>query len=370
MNATAIPRRVDAESMSGNMLRRTGTWLETRLGLSALRYAVPIHANTIWYTLGGITFVGLLVLVATGVWLGQYYNPDPTTARESVLYVQDIVPLGDIARGIHVWSAYIVVITAVIHLLRVFVTASYKIPREANWLVGVGLLGILLFGEVFTGTVLRWDQEAYEAMAHNMQAANLIAGLGAFFSHAFTTSVPMLSRLYITHVSILPLLLALLLIGHFFLVKVHGISPKPAQADAGRALGGRLPKELLTGSYTTHLRLMIGYGLAVLGLAGVLALVFPQPIGPAANPALEVTKPAFVFYWLYPFEDWFGVNGILYAAIAFFALLMLVPFIDRTPLRAMRARNVVTGAAALTLLAVIALTMRTALEPTARHLGM
>lgn len=89
---------------------------------------------------------------------------------------------------------------------------------------------------------------------------------------------------------------------------------------------------------------------SVLGVAGVLALVLPQPIGPAANRALEVTKPAFFFYWLYPFEDRFGVNGILHAAIAFFALLVLVPFIDRTPLRALRARKVVflsSGALAL-----------------------
>lgn len=83
-----------------------------------------------------------------------------------------------------------------------------------------------------------------------------------------------------------------------------------------------------------------------------------------------MTKPAFVFYWLYPFEDWFGVKGILYAAIGLFAILVLVPFIDRRPARALRARATVTAVAALVLLAVIALTVRTALEPTVRHLGM
>ena len=67
--------------------RRVWDWIDERLGLGALRYNVPVHANTFWYTLGGITFVGILVLVATGIWLAQYYNPDPAAARESVLSV-------------------------------------------------------------------------------------------------------------------------------------------------------------------------------------------------------------------------------------------------------------------------------------------
>ncbi len=369
MDTTIGPRAVTG-APPADALDAVGAWIDSRLGLTALRYRVPAHANTVWYTLGGITFIGLVVLVATGVWLGQYYDPDPANARESVLYIQAIAPLGDIVRGIHVWTAYLVVITALIHLVRVFVTASYKIPREVNWLVGASLFGVIVFGEIFTGTVLRWDQEAYEAMTHNMEAANLIAGIGAFFAHSFTTSVSMLSRLYVAHVSILPLLLALLLIVHFFLVKVHGISPTVAQADAGRAPGGRLPKELLTGTYTRHLRLMVGYGVAVLGLAGVLALLAPQAIGTAADPAQEITKPSFVFYWLYPFEDWFGVKGILYAAIAFFGLLIVIPVVDRGRRRALRARPAVALIGILALLAIVALSVRTVLEPTVRHLSM
>lgn len=342
--------------------------LDERLGLAALRYQVPAHANTFWYTLGGITFFGIIVLVITGVWLAQYYNPDPTGARESVVYIQNLAPLGDVVRGIHVWTAYLVVITATLHLIRVFVTASYKIPREVNWLVGLALLGLLLFGGVFTGTILRWDQEAYEAMVHNMEIASLLGAIGGFFSHGFTTSVDMLARLYVAHVSIVPLLLALLLIAHFFLVKVHGISPTPAQADAGEAPGGRLPKERQTARYTTHLRLMVGYGLALLGLAGFLGVLWPQPIGPAPDPTIEVTKPPFLFFWLYAFEDWFGVRGILYAAAAFFGLLAVLPFVDRTPFRSLRRRPVVAVLGAMLLIAILALSILTALTPTVQHL--
>lgn len=345
------------------------SWLEDRLGLSALRYAVPEHANTVWYTLGGITVVGIVVLVLTGIWLAQYYNPDPASARESVLYIQNSVRFGDVIRGIHVWTAYLVVITAALHLVRIAVTASYKIPREVNWLVGLGLLGLLLFGAFFTGTVLRWDQEAYEAMAHNMEIASLFGAVGGFFSDTFTASVGMLPRIYIAHVSTIPVLILLLLIVHVFLIKHHGISPTPAQADAGEAPGGRLPPERETGHYPTHLRLMVGYGLALLGLAGTLGVLWPAQVGPAPDPTMEITKPPFLFYWLYAFEDWFGVQAILYAAIAFFGVLALLPFLDRTPLRSLRRRPLVAALGVVLIVLIVAFSIKVALAPVQPHLG-
>ena len=344
-------------------------WLDDRLGLSAIRYAVPEHANTLWYTLGGITFFGILVLVVTGVWLAQYYNPDPTGARESVIFIQNEVPLGDVIRGIHTWTAFLVVITASLHLIRVFVTASYKVPREVNWLVGLSLLALLLFGATFSGTILRWDQEAYEAMVHNMDAVTLLGGLGGFFSDDFTTSVSMLARLYVAHVSVIAMAILLLLIAHIFLIKHHGISPTPAQAEVGEAPGGRLRKEKQHGHYPTHLRLMVGYGLALLGLAGLLGVVFPPAIGPAPDPTLEITKPPFVFYWLYPFENWFGVNGIVYAGAIVFGLLAILPFADRTSRYSLRRRPLVAVLGLALLVMVLVLSIMTALAPTARHLS-
>ncbi|OJV91791.1 MAG: hypothetical protein BGO39_17960 [Chloroflexi bacterium 54-19] len=343
--------------------------MDERVGFSVLRYAVPAHANTFWYTLGGITFMGIVVLAITGVWLAQYYNPDPSTARESVIYIQNNAPLGDVIRGIHVWTAYLVVITAVLHLIRIVVTAAYKRPRELNWVVGIALLGMLLFVGIFSGTILRWDQESYEAMSHNMELTNLLGALGGYFADAFTTSVSMLPRLYVLHVSIMPLLLALLLIVHFFMIKHHGISPTATQADNGEAPAGKLPPFKMTARYTTHLRLMVGYGIALLGLAGMLGTIFPQAIGPTPDPSMEITKPPFLFFWIYPFENWFGIPGILYSAVALFGFLTIMPFIDRTPLRRLRSRRVIMVIGLILLVAVLVLSIMTALAPTARHLS-
>ncbi len=259
------------------------------------------------------------------------------------------------------------VITAFLHLVRVFATGAYKAPRELNWVVGVVLLMVTL-GFVFTGTILRWDQEAYEALQHNLEVTELLGSLGVWFSAGFTRSVPILTRLYIAHVSILPVALVLLLIVHFFLVKHHGISPRPSEADAGLAPGGRLPKEAQTGHYTAHLRKMFGYGLVLLALAGVLATVLPPAVGPVPDPDVEVTKPPFMFYWLYAFENWLGIKGILYAAVVFFSVLALVPALDRSPWRSLGRRRVMLVVGLVVLALLIALSLYVGFTPTAAHL--
>jgi ubiquinol-cytochrome c reductase cytochrome b subunit len=251
---------------------------------------------------------------------------------------------------------------------RVFVSASYKRPRELNWVVGVVLLSLIMFGAIFSGTVLRWDQEAYEAMAHLMEVANLFGTFGILFSDAFTTSVSMLPRTYIVHVGLVPLTLVFFLIAHFFLVKYHHISPTPAQEDGGEAPGGKLPPKKETSRYTTHLRLMLGYGLVVLGIAGVLAVLWPQPIGSAPDPTMEITKPSPIYYWLYAFEDWFGVNALLYGTALFFAVLAVVPFVDRSRFRSPRKRPVMMAFGIVLLIAIVALTLFIYFSPGVSHI--
>jgi len=226
-------------AIQGGRWRKAWEAIDERLGLSALAYPVPAHANGIGYILGGITFFGFLILAATGIWLAQFYHPTPATARESIVYVMNLAPLGDIVRGIHFWVANIVMATVLVHMGRVFTTGSYKRPREANWLIGLGLLGVTL-GLIFTGTVLKWDQEGSEALAHYVQMGDLLGAFGFWFSADFTASLPILGRLYVAHIVILPALGALLLLAHFLLVKRHGISPLPGQADAW-VDGGSIP---------------------------------------------------------------------------------------------------------------------------------
>lgn len=117
------------------------------------------------------------------------------------------------------------------------------------------------------------------------------------------------------------------------------------------------------------MRVMFGYGLALAALAAAIGVIWPQPIGPAPDPTVELTKPPFVFYWLYAFEDWFGVAGILYAALVTLGLLALFPFIDRSPFRRLRRRPVIAVIGTGVLIAVIVLSIIVAVQPVAQHLG-
>lgn len=347
--------------------KRIWGWLDERAGLSAFAYPVPAHANRLPYTLGGISFVGFLVLALTGFWLAQFYDPMPERARDAVAFIQSGAALGAFVRGIHFWVANIVVVTVFLHLIRVFATASYKRPRELNWLVGVALLGITI-AFAFTGSVLKWDQEAWEALQHNLEIAELLGGFGVFFSASFASTVPMLARLYAAHVSLLPLVTVLLFVAHFFLIKRHGISPLPTAADRGEAPDGRVPAAQLTARYSGHLGRMLGYGGLLAVVAAVLGVVFPPPLGELPNPAVEITKPPFLFYWLYAFEGWFGVPAVLYASAVFFGALVVVPFADRSAWRSPRRRPVFAALGALALVALVVLSLIVFFTPVAEHL--
>jgi len=341
-----------ATAIQGGRWRRTWDAVDERIGLSGLAYPVPAHANGIGFILGGITFFGFLILAATGVWLAQFYHPTPATARESVVYIMNVAPFGDIVRGIHFWVANIVMATVLLHMGRIFATGSYKRPREANWLIGLGLLGVTL-GLIFTGTVLKWDQEGFEALGHNVEIGNFLGGFGFWFSQDFTTSLPIVGRLYIAHIIILPALGAMLLIAHFLLVKRHGISSLPAQAAAA-VDGGPVPAK--GGStFTAHFVRMAGFGLLMLAVATVLSIVLPAALGPRPIPGTETTKPPWMFLAFYPFEDWFGLPALLWVPAILFGALALVPFVDRSPYRSPRRRRIFIAIGGLVAVAAIAL---------------
>jgi ubiquinol-cytochrome c reductase cytochrome b subunit len=344
--------RADVPTVGQPAYQRSSFWnkLDERLGLSSLAYPVPEHANSLPYLLGGISLFGFIILIVTGVLLAQFYNPNPANAHDSVVYIITQAPFGDFIRGVHFWTANLVVITVLLHLIRIFATGSYKRPREANWLVGLGLLALTL-GFVFTGTVLKWDQEGVEALAHNREIGELLGLWGVWFTSEFTRSVPILTRLYLGHVTLLPAAFTLLIIAHIYLIKQLGISPQVTEDATSEPPA----KEQGASRFTVHLRRMTGYGLLLLALAGALALIWPAPLGQAGVPGVEVTKPPWLFLPFYPLEDLFGIQGLLLGSIVLFALLALVPFADRSPWLSPRRRRwiIVAGIALLVLLVVL-----------------
>src|SRR6478752_4575872 len=117
------------------------------------------HALRLRFTwcMGGITFLLFLILTVTGIILMFYYRPTGEYAYHDMKYLQFDVPFGMIMRNMHRWGAHSMVIAVWIHMMRVFLTGSYKPPREFNWVIGVNLLVFTLMLS-FTGYLLPWDQ--------------------------------------------------------------------------------------------------------------------------------------------------------------------------------------------------------------------
>src|SRR6266540_5674025 len=356
-----INRRTASETIEPprpGTLRRVLDAVDERLGIRAIEYPVPAHANKLAYSLGGLTAFALLILIGTGIVLAQFYNPDPAAANESVRHIVQDVALGRWVRGVHFWAAEAMYVLAILHLLRIYFTGSYKRPREANWLIGVAMFALTI-GALFTGTVLKWDQEGFEALGHNLEIAKLLGGVGIWFSADFSSSVSILVRLYVAHVSLIPILILGLLVLHALLVKRHKISPLPSNPEATGEPAG---------PFTHHLRRIGTLGLALLGVLSVLAVLFPPGVGPTPVEGIEVTRPPWIYWWMFTLENWIGLSGILWGAGVLFALLIAVPFVDRNPRRHWRDRPIAMTAGALVIGFLIVLTILEAVTTPAEHL--
>ena len=348
--------------------RRQELWrvLDERLGIDELRYHVPDHAQGLGYSLGGVTLLTFVILVITGIWLGQFYDPMPETARGSLYYILTSAPAGLFARNIHYWAANAMLLTALLHMLRVLWTGSYKRPREANWLVGVALLALTV-GLVFTGSILKWDQEAIEGLEHNVEVAAVLGGVGSWFSPEFTDSVPLLTRLYIAHVSILPVLLGALFVVHALLIKLHGLAPSAFSSRT--ATSRKTAGEPSHATFLGHLAAVGLYGLIGIGILVFLAVAVPAQLGPAPVAGIEVTKPWWMFLPIFAVENWVGLGGLLWASIAIFAAIAVVPFIDRGPYLHPSRRKLVLTIYGLFALFLVVIGLYAKFAPGAAHIG-
>src|SRR5215207_8541986 len=95
------------------------------------------------WCMGGLTFFLFLVETITGLLLMFYYRPTVEYAFVDIVDLREAAAFG-IMRELHRWGAHAMVIAVWLHMFRVFMTGSYKPPREFNWNVGVILLVLTL----------------------------------------------------------------------------------------------------------------------------------------------------------------------------------------------------------------------------------
>ncbi|MBI4216665.1 MAG: cytochrome b N-terminal domain-containing protein [Chloroflexi bacterium] len=220
------------------MLNRFYNFLDERYRVTPLLrdiadHQVPDHANptrdmrAFVYCLGGISFMVAILLFTTGVLLAVYYVPAPERAYDSIQYIMNGVAFGPLIRGIHHWGASLLIITMVLHMLRVFFHGAYKDPRQLNWVAGLLLL-MAVMGMGFTGYLLPWDQKAYWATNVGTFMAATVPFIGDFIMRVLRGGPELgaitLIRFYALHVLVLPAIIGLLLAFHFLMIRRQGIS--------------------------------------------------------------------------------------------------------------------------------------------------
>jgi quinol-cytochrome oxidoreductase complex cytochrome b subunit len=209
-----------------------------KINRDAVRY------NYTW-GMGGMTFYLFLVLTITGVLLMFYYHPSKGQAYRDIVYLMNDVPFGRLLRNMHRWAAHLMIIAVWLHMFRVFLTGSYKKPRQFNWCVGVVLLVLTLLLS-FTGYLLPDDQLGFWAVTvgTNMaRATPLLGHEGPFGPQLGMTAyndvrfallggsivdANALLRAYIWHCLAIPLIAATFMGVHFWRVRKDGGISGPA----------------------------------------------------------------------------------------------------------------------------------------------
>jgi ubiquinol-cytochrome c reductase cytochrome b subunit len=367
---------------------RVGDWFDERFDVRVpleafLKKPVPKHAIKWYFCLGGITFALFLIQGVTGILLSLYYKPTPEGAYESILFIMNNVRFGWLIRSIHSWAATLMVAFCVAHMLRVFITASYKNPRELNWVAGVVLLLLTLaFG--FTGYLLGLHSGQRDPR-HRPPDWGLAAWLATRWPRDHRPDPDSLLRNSHAGSSSLSL--------HFSGRSFHHYpSPGNLWSPVDLYLGGnKMDKETETGSpvesggprrykhpeyreedtipfFPNYVILEVIVSYLVLALLIVLASVLPVGLEEKADPfnTPQHIKPEWYFLWIYQFIKvppivmgpgvLAGLAGIFVPAVGIL-LLFLLPFLDRKPERHPRKRRLAMAITALIVVVFVALSI-------------
>lgn len=300
-------------------------WLDHRTGIRRLtREALfeNIPGGSRWrYVWGSTLTFTILIQIVTGIALWMAYSPSSQTAWESVYYIQEEMSGGWILRGIHHYTAQLMTVLLVLHLMQVVIDGAYKAPREVNFWFGLLLLFIVMALSL-TGYLLPWDQKGYWAtkVATNLvgvtpvigdQLQRLIVG-GANYGHHTLT------RFFALHAGVLPGLMMVLIVGHIFLFRRHGITPKEPRRRPDAAFW---PDQVLKDAVAC---------LAVLAAVMLLVVIshgaeLTAPANPAEN--YSAARPDWYFMFLFQLLKYFKGEQFLWGAIYIPSILATILFL-------------------------------------------
>lgn len=317
-------------------------------------YYAPRNFN-FWYYFGSFSLLVLVNQIVTGIWLAMEYTPTAGEAFHSVQHIMRDVRYGWLIRYMHTTGASAFFVVVYLHMYRALIYGSYKMPRELVWLIGMGIYITLLL-EAFTGYVLPWGQMSFwgaEVITSFATAIPVIGnGIVEWLRGDFNVSGVTLHRFFSLHVIAVPLVILGLVFLH--LVALHyvgsnnpdGIDIKKYKNKEGVPLDG-IPFH----PYYTVKDLM---GVTVfLIVFGSILFFAPDFYGlflehENFDPANSMQTPPDIspVWYMTPFyailravpNKFLGLTAMA-AAIA---LMFVLPWLDRSPVRSIRYKGLLS----------------------------
>ena len=266
------------------------------------------------FGLGGMALVLFGLLALTGVLMMFAYEPSPERAWQSIDSLQRDTLFGGLIRGVHFWSANLLIPITVLHLLRVFLTGAYLGRRRSNWHIGLGIAFFVLLSG-FTGYLLPWDQTAYWAITICTEMLGQVPFIGPAMQGAVLggseIGAATMINFYALHVAVTPLAMLALLSWHFWLIRAANgvVLPKIKPTDSREAIRAVpfSPDLLLRETVVT---------VVLIAVVLVLAFLFAAPLGEPANPGISPNPAKAPWYFL-------GIQELLIHFDALFAVVVI-----------------------------------------------
>jgi ubiquinol-cytochrome c reductase cytochrome b subunit len=309
------------------------------------------------FRLGWLSTYFFAFEIITGLFLMVFYTPSPDQAYADMQNLLGNVPMGQLMRDMHRLGAEAMVAVVMLHMLRTFVTGSYKKPRQFTWFTGVILLLTTLFLS-FSGYLLPWDQLAFWAVTIGTSMAEAAppevvgTNVNLLLRGSPDIGAGGLLRFYLLHVFALPLITAIFIGVHYYKVVLHGHSLPPRKEEVGKDTAKRVPVNQRTYFIPDVMSMELAWigGLTFIMMA-LCVWFFHAPLENHADPQvtpLHTTAPWY-FLWLQGLLKLGDkvLMGIIVPTIVF-GLLFVIPYLDMTPSRRYAHRRFMLSAAAVT----------------------
>ena len=334
--------------MSGPKLTNpVARWIDNRLPVFTFlhhemhEYPTPKNLNY-WWNFGSLAGITLVIMIVTGIILSMHYTAHVDHAFQSVERIMRDVNYGWLIRYIHANGASFFFIVVYIHIFRGLYYGSYKAPRELLWMLGVVIL-LLMMATAFMGYVLPWGQMSCwgATVITNLFSAIPLVGesIVTLLWGGFSVDNPTLNRFFSLHY-LLPFVIVGVVVLH--IVALH-------RFGSNNPLGIDVRGDQDTVSFHPYYTVKDMFGLSVfLTIMAAVVFFLPNSMGHPDNyiPANPMVTPAHIvpeWYFLPFYAILRAVPDKLLGVLAMFAaiaVLFVLPWLDRSPVRSATFRPI------------------------------